>query len=207
MVENSTGKCAKCGIALTKRKMEKHVLECFQDESGTPMLCLRVDGGGPYWLYVAAKEFAPLAELDGLLRRVWLECCGHLSSFECPSGTYWSSPEYGEKGMKGGSIIVALPAGRAVHYEYDFGTTTVISITRVGELKAMVEKPVFVMARNDMPEMACELCKNAPATRISRLDNKLVCGACGDNMKKDKEYLLPYVNSPRTGMCGYTGED
>ena len=33
-----------------------------------------------YWLHVEGRETASLQQLDSLLRRVWLECCGHMSA-------------------------------------------------------------------------------------------------------------------------------
>lgn len=50
---------------------------------------LRVEGEhGLYWLGVEAKASARLRHLDQFLRRIWLECCGHLSKFEIAGVDY-----------------------------------------------------------------------------------------------------------------------
>ena len=39
--------------------------------------------GAPlYWLDLEIKTDSKLRQLDDLLRKVWLECCGHLSAFK-----------------------------------------------------------------------------------------------------------------------------
>lgn len=49
---------------------------------GRVLLLRAYQTGSPiYWLHVTARREAKLAELDRLLRDVWLECCGHLSEF------------------------------------------------------------------------------------------------------------------------------
>ena len=35
-----------------------------------------------FWLDVEVKGEFPIRRLDDLLRRVWLECCGHMSAIE-----------------------------------------------------------------------------------------------------------------------------
>ena len=34
-----------------------------------------------FWLDLVATREATLRDIDRLLRRIWLECCGHLSQF------------------------------------------------------------------------------------------------------------------------------
>jgi hypothetical protein len=35
-----------------------------------------------YWMHIEIPANATLQDLDDFLRQIWLECCGHLSSFE-----------------------------------------------------------------------------------------------------------------------------
>jgi hypothetical protein len=35
-----------------------------------------------YWMVVAFPESFTLSQVDDFLRRVWVDCCGHLSSFQ-----------------------------------------------------------------------------------------------------------------------------
>jgi hypothetical protein len=53
-----------------------------------------------YWMHVAVPVGATLAKLDAFLRETWLECCGHLSSFEIAGERYASDPMDGDLSMK-----------------------------------------------------------------------------------------------------------
>ncbi len=46
-----------------------------------------------YWMYLEAPAQATLGDLDKLLRKTWLECCGHLSAFEIAGVSYSSDAE------------------------------------------------------------------------------------------------------------------
>ena len=37
---------------------------------------------GSYWLHLEIRGNDTLKDLDYYLREIWLECCGHLSSFD-----------------------------------------------------------------------------------------------------------------------------
>ena len=41
-----------------------------------------------YWIHIAAHVQAKLDDLDGFLRDIWLECCGHMSAFTIDGVTY-----------------------------------------------------------------------------------------------------------------------
>jgi hypothetical protein len=49
---------------------------------------------------VAVPVGATLAKLDAFLRETWLECCGHLSSFEIAGERYASNPMDEDLSMK-----------------------------------------------------------------------------------------------------------
>jgi len=73
------------------------------------------------------------------------------------------------------------------------------------------EIALVVMARNEPPAIKCHIC-GQPATRVPSASeyDSLAEGALCDVHAKESEYpdeLLPIVNSPRTGICGYTGEE
>lgn len=61
----------------------------------------------------------------------------------------------------------------------------------------------------------CQLCGNTySASGLSRHlhvclyeENGLLCERCAEKHHCGDEMWLPVVNSPRTGMCGYTGPE
>jgi hypothetical protein len=104
-----------------------------------------------------------------------------------------------------------LKPGMKVEYEYDFGTTTELKLVVVSLYDSKIAKddedPIHVMARNEPPELVCEEC-GKPATLVC---SECIWGGegfvCNDHATSHAlEMLLPVVNSPRMGMCGYTGE-
>ena len=90
----SKGKCAYCGQEVTKGGVTKHLSACpkrqaiiekaerTRDESET-LYHLRVQDAwrSEFWLDLEVRGSATLKEVDGYLRAIWLECCGHLSRF------------------------------------------------------------------------------------------------------------------------------
>lgn len=68
---------------------------------------------------------------------------------------------------------------------------------------------IIVMARNDRPALLCHLC-GKPATHVlAEADALDEAGLCAEHAQKQEnpEELLPVVNSPRVGVCGYTGNE
>jgi hypothetical protein len=165
-----------------------------------------------YWLHVEAPTTATLQDLDGFLRRVWLECCGHLSAFTIGKTTYsvdsaggWSDDQNMDV-----ELAMVLRPGLQFNHEYDFGSTTHLTLKVVSERAGEIEEKgdIRLLARNDPPAIACGSC-GAPATKVSTEGawdaSGWLCNKCASKRPGDEEYFLPVVNSPRVGVCGYTG--
>jgi hypothetical protein len=164
-----------------------------------------------YWIHVAVPAEAPLAELDRFLRRIWLECCGHLSAFVIRGNRYVSQPmgEFGDKGM-GVRLSRLLDVGLKFSYEYDYGSTTELTLKVVARRDhAAARGEVQLLARNAAPQVSCQRCAAQPATEICTecawSDEGWLCQACALAHECGTEMCLPVVNSPRVGVCGYTG--
>jgi hypothetical protein len=94
---------------------------------------------------------------------------------------------------------------------YDFGTEsrTLIKPVGVRKGKPLTEHPIYLMGRNDPFEEACQVC-GQPATWFCTEcweESGETAFVCDEHAEDHKHYegLMPYVNSPRMGMCGYTG--
>jgi len=114
-----------------------------------------------------------------------------------------------EYGMDVPVAEVFHPGGRFT-YDYDFGTTTTLKLRVVSEFEFDKGKEyVKLLARNTQPNILCSHC-DAPAEFVCTgclwggggwlCKKHAIAHECGEDM------LLPVVNSPRVGMCGYTGE-
>jgi hypothetical protein len=113
----------------------------------------------------------------------------------------------------GVSLEKALKVGQKFRYEYDFGSTTELNLRVTGEREGVLvdeEDDIHVLARNIPPEYKCVRC-GKPATRVAAgydgwgVEEHAYCDACSKKAKEDG--WLPIVNSPRVGVCAYTGED
>jgi hypothetical protein len=214
--KQTRGKCAFCGRDLTKGGMAKHLKTCpkRQESMATATgkeqtlyhLQIRDSWKSDYWLHVEMNGSATLKHLDVYLRAIWLECCGHLSSFILEN---WDA----EIAKNSKADKVFTPGVELTHI-YDFGDSseTLIKVVAQREGKALSKHPIYLMARNESPAMNCIYC-DQPA--------RWICRGCSDELNEpgtlcdkhadedphvdDYGDPLEIFNSPRSGMCGYDG--
>lgn len=194
----SKGNCYICGAELGKTAMKNHILKDHNGPSNGQECCLlKIEGAYEkgYWLYVDIPIDRSLSVLDTFLRKIWLECCGHMSGF---------------RGAGKSTKLSSLEPGYQFIHEYDYGDTTETLITVIGRIKRPAQKGIVrLLARNIPPVFQCAEC-GATAEFICTecqydSDNPFFCAKCvGEHEHED--LLLPVVNSPRMGVCGYCGE-
>jgi hypothetical protein len=189
-----------------KAAMLAHLQACVASRGGpasSSALLVRAQAGGApaFWLDLAVKPEATLKDVDALLRRTWLECCGHLSEF------YSSTRQKVSMSARVGAILGAV--GTRVGYVYDFGSSTELVVSHGGVVEAALGKRVRLVARNEPPTWSCGECGEA-ATQVCGQcaceGGGFCCPAHTKTHECGEEMLLPVVNSPRMGVCGYTGE-
>lgn len=226
--EHTKGVCQLCKEVFSKARMTRHLAKCLSahEEVGTAggkstrkkvrLIQLVVEGkyNPEYWLYVEMPATAILRDLDQFLRDIWLECCDHLSAFKIAGTQFsvetveeavdpWFAPYWQERSMD-------VPVGEVLHpkmkftHDYDFGSTTHLALRVVGERVGMPSRErVRLLARNEPPQVLCERCGKEPAEWVDTYEGYDWC--CEECIEDTEEYALPVVNSPRTGVCGYTG--
>jgi hypothetical protein len=211
----STGKCCLCGNQFGRAAMTRHLSKCGRPASPAQpgkrvphALHIFVEGAwsAAYWLHLAAPATAPLSDLDYFLRQIWLECCGHMSAFEVEGTPNSVSPIEDQRSMRT-PLSRAVDVGTKFVHRYDFGSTTRLRLRVVGFwARATPENEIQLLARNDPHEVNCQKCGTEPATLIcTGCDGNWLCEGCSESHECGEEYLLPAVNSPRAGVCGYTG--
>ena len=194
----SKGNCFICGKTAGKTAIKNHVLK--EHNSGNePCYLIKAEGAydKDYWLFFIVSLDVSLSAVDKFLREIWCECCGHLSAFRM------GRREFG-KARK----LSALDIGDVLLYEYDFGSTTEIILTVVDEIsRAKQRGKVQLLARNIPLEPLCDIC-GVHGAWIDVMDGYSVycdeCAVCDNDDGADG--MLPVVNSPRSGECGYEGE-
>lgn len=216
--DRSTGVCAYCGNEYSRRGMTRHLRACdarraaieeAEDGPARTQIHLAVESAlsDRYWLHLEMPGPEELGTLDRYLRRIWLECCGHSSRFTI--GNPW----------RGKEVPMSTAAGRVFHgdreltYVYDFGSTTELEVRHVDDRSGQptAGRPVTLMARNEPPEISCLEC-GEPADEICHQCAYEGGGAGGwcerhaeEHPDEEHGWTLPVVNSPRMGVCGYTG--
>jgi Plasmid pRiA4b ORF-3-like protein len=227
--QTSKGICAFCHREFSKASMTRHLEACEQrastvkkTESRRKALQIRtfhlvVEGRGlpMYWMHLDVTARTMLATLDRFLRDTWLECCGHLSVFRIGGFNYYVDTEmdaYWDMRRKNMQVRLdeVLSPGQTCSYEYDFGSTTELLVKVISEQDAdMKGRAIQILARNSLPIVPCDVC-GQPATHLCTRciyeDKGCLCDACMKDHKCNEGMLLPMVNSPRAGVCGYTGQ-
>ncbi|MCL2797149.1 MAG: hypothetical protein FWD58_03740 [Firmicutes bacterium] len=226
---NTNGNCYICGLEAGKTVMKNHILKAH-NSGDEPCYVLVIEGAydPDYWLVVDIALDKSLSALDTFLRKIWLECCGHMSEFEC---TY--SKEQADDPMRKicklmglrtpaqqksagkAKKLAAFDVGDKLLHTYDFGSSTELKISITAKsLRPKQKNAVRLLARNIAPRIKCSEC-DAQAEFICGMcgglyEGEVYCESCTDRHAKEngceREMMLPVTNSPRCGECGYTGE-
>jgi hypothetical protein len=231
--QTPSGTCQSCGQDVTRDGVQQHLAACapahdVPTAAPRPLVFLRATSPEmpAYWLDVEAKADAKLEALDAFLRRVWLECCGHLSVFRIGGVDYFSRGyEFGfghefagigtsrsdERSMTVRLRDVLPFSSEGFEYEYDFGSTTNLELRVTGERSGCPGRSaVRLLVRNVPPASTCAVC-GEPATLVCAfcLQEAADAFVCPKHRRQhrcgEEEGFLPVVNSPRMGVCGYTG--
>jgi len=222
--QSTKGTCSFCKGSFAKSAMARHLKSCkaraeenestvkaaVKGSSQRTIIHLQIEGGPMYWMHIEIPENATLKDLDRFLRDIWLECCGHLSSFEIGGETFISEKyDPGDRSMNIALGKVIAPGMKFEHI-YDFGTSTVCSLKLVSARDGLAKgKAVRILARNEPPDIRCQSC-GKPATKVCAQciyeGEGWLCEDCAKEHKCGEDMLLPVVDSPRVGMCGYTGD-
>ncbi|MFZ2358222.1 MAG: hypothetical protein WA040_02645 [Anaerolineae bacterium] len=226
--KQSAGACAYCGKEMTRGGLARHLRTCLQRQQAIAtanarrgqdqtLYHLQVQDAwsSRYWLHLEMRGNATLEDLDHYLRAIWVECCGHLSAFEI-GGTHYTQVfndgmGYGEEKSMNVRVHRLFSPGMEIPYEYDFGTTTelLIKVVEQRQGKPTTKNPIVLMARNAFEPPPCAEC-GQPADFVCAEcvwddeANAVFCETHADEHEHD-DMLMPIVNSPRTGMCGYDG--
>ena len=205
------GICTYCKDEIPKnsRSIMNHLSKCevkneSKNKKYSKSMILLIEGkySPEYWLVIKAKPDITMKRIDKFIKDIWIECCGHLSSF---------SDGHSDIGMNR-KLDQVFEKGYKIDYIYDYGTSTEISLSLLEEIEDFNDKGIQVLLRNKEIDYKCSYC-NKKAEAICPFcadeDEGLLCSACIKNHKciqdEGEDVLLPLVNSPRAGVCGYTG--
>ncbi|MGA2663277.1 MAG: hypothetical protein ABSH34_37865 [Verrucomicrobiota bacterium] len=237
--ELTSATCRLCGRTTGKRQATNHLKSCWERHAIAGPgkragrwfhLVVQARHAPDYWLHMQAPGHRAFGELDSVLRRLWLECCDHLSAFEFPvkqpprprgfpsdfgammaalnQGAAELTPDDDET-LMGETLESRLQPGTAFSHQYDFGSTTHLELRVAGEHPAPAIKGEFkLLARNEPRVFACSVC-GKPATQFCQecadTGEADLCDGCARVHECGSDALVPLINSPRLGVCGYCG--
>jgi hypothetical protein len=108
-----------------------------------------------------------------------------------------------------------LKVGQKFSYEYDFGSSTDLTLKVLSEREGANqnededEDAIEILAQNIEPVMLCKVCGKPAKFVVGGYfdveENAFCSKKCVKKSGEDAEMLLPVVNSPRVGVCAYTG--
>ena len=206
----SEGKCLYCEQILSQKEivkhLAKHLAEKQKTESGqkTQTYCHIVVEADIMFLHLLVKGSASMTVIDTFLRRIWLECCGHMSEFR-------KGREEIDMSLKVKDVLVS---SQKLVYDYDFGSTTRLSIKGLKHYELNETSVIILLSRNEPLQIMCSMCGKAPAVSMCTTccwgSEAFFCKKCAKKHEKECEDFtdysnMPVVNSPRMGVCGYDG--
>ncbi|MBU3189610.1 SEC-C domain-containing protein [Clostridium bowmanii] len=218
------GKCYYCNKELSERTVKRHVKGCKvrkekleeamasskKTKSQYILSIVPQYGSKEYCLYIAIDIDLTLQNLDSFLRNIWLECCGHLSSFIIDDVNYDSSVDedsefFYEDETMDFKLAQVISVGDKFRYDYDFGSTTTLKLEVIDEyLTGEKHSQIEILARNEEIQNFCANC-NQEAKYFDYEEEKFFCEDCIDE-DADMVGEFVYTNSPRDGVCGYEGD-
>jgi hypothetical protein len=215
------GICQYCGAEVTRSTAPKHLTTCKERKSALrrknigkrsifkdEVYYLRAEATylPEFWLDLEISGYATLEDLDQYLRAIWLECCSHMSAFFLGG---WGTPQLAKDGFIGD---IFRHRAKIMHV-YDFGTESWTTLKRIGirEGRLATNQPISLMVRNKLPDVRCIECGGSAKWLCMQcvVEENVMGFLCQKHIKSHDhdEYGKPLkvVNSPRLGLCGYTG--
>ena len=218
------GICYLCNKYYAKQSMTRHLKSCAKRLKGDMEvfhIYITATYLPMYWLHIEMPVTSTLRDLDKFIRDIWVECCDHLSEFVIEGVRYM--PGYALRHidwtlwgferpleMEKARLSDVLDVGLTFDYTYDFGSSTNLRLKVVDRRFTEPFEKVRILARNEPPKYSCNKC-GKEAKWICQLclerGKGYLCDECARRHKHGEEFLLPLVNSPRTGVCGYEGSE
>lgn len=222
-MQATIGRCFLCGRSLPQEGMADHLLACCPQKGGEEPLFLfhirDADFPETFWLFLEMPQEAALAALDDVLRRVWVDCCGHASTFVIDGVTYGRRPrasivdlvldEQTHVAPMNPSLAELLTVGQEIDYAYDEVWPTELKVRLLAAYPGETPEEGFrIVARNYKPPRTCRLCDRQAEWLLTNawpLEPYCDAHARAHPAWTTPDAFLPYVNSPRVGLCVYRG--
>ncbi len=195
--------CNLCDKEYTPKGIKRHLNGCIEKyykegKEALSYLIIKDRYDSTFYLHIVIKNSASLEDLDEYLREVWLECCGHMSAF-------MDKRKEISLDRKIGSLF---KRNKKLDYIYDFGSSTELTVEFVKKINGKQKFAIRTLSRNPSLKANCNACKKrqivAVCSQCMGYENEaFLCKKCMKEHECGIEMMLPLVNSPRLGVCGY----
>lgn len=207
---SSEGKCLYCNQMYSLKDITIHLanhlaMKEIADAVKKPQTyCHIVVQADILFLHLLVRGNVDIMIIDSFLRNIWMECCGHMSAFMN------KRKEIEEDALVKDVFIPKLK----ITYDYDFGSTTRVFLTGLKNYQLLESEDVILLSRNEPLKIMCTSCKKAVAVSMCSVCNwemdAFFCKKCAKKHEEECDDFadyseMPVVNSPRMGVCGYTG--
>lgn len=203
----SEGKCLFCNKLFPQKQIGKHLathLAIIEKEDSTKTsetYCHIMVEWDVMFLYLLVKGRVTMEKIDTFLQDIWLDCCGHMSNF-------------GQKNLRipmSQKVMDIFETKVKIHHIYDYGDTTRVFLKGIKNYQLNFKENIILLSRNEPLKWICAKCGKQPAVNICIECNwDFYCESCSTQHENECEAFIDYaqmpvVNSPRMGVCGYTG--
>jgi hypothetical protein len=157
----SEGKCLFCGKTFAKaginRHLKTHLEQKTVENSKEKSYLVKIESdprwsSSSYFLSLWVDGKASMENIDGFLRNIWLEYCGHLSVFRKPQSR-----------MQGDEVPMSRKVDKIFHkdlkLEYDFDSATALLLIVLEEYSVKADDKIVLLSRNEPLEWLCNSCK------------------------------------------------
>ena len=147
------------------------------------------------------RESMPPPQMKKLMKKALKESGMHFDIHE---------PQQKDMHIK---LIDVLQPDISFSHEYDFGSATHLALQVIARFDSMHKggKPIRLVARNNLPKFRCSSCNKASNSLCDECNMKgkraYYCEPCLEKHPCGGDVAFSIVNSPRMGVCGYSGPD
>ena len=191
-------KCSLCNRDLSSRAILNHLKKCIPYYLGDPLgrqaktdlLQIRVNATtGFHCMDIEIAGAEPLLSFDKFLRSVWLECCGHLSTFELAQSRASTRTPI----PMSETVERLFSFNMGVYYIYDYGESTDLDIRLMGRRTGEAPPPpvgVRLLSRN-IPNEHLDENEGTNSPRYG------TCGYIGPSIVPVQDYSSEIYNAIR----------
>ena len=200
--------CNFCSKKFGIKAIEGHLSTCIpnfvNEKSGYLIEFISIGGviNKSYQMFAIFGNKCRFNHIDKFLRRMWCECCNHMSTIDVIEEVNENETH---TNVKFNTLISKYEHANQFIYCYDMGSITNIYFRIIKKLEGINKNTdIELLYRNEPFKIKCDNFKKCKGVAMYVFEQELFCDTCKNNIdKENQEYVLKISNSPRSGICAY----